>query len=158
MCWSPTFDSYVHKEVSLKGVRGNKRVCSLWRTWMASSMLVDQMKSLASHVLRHYWNLSYISLCTLNNWKLFNSLVPVYWGLYGYPEQRGMDGTPRSPVQRLAEAKEKVRYVWPVYFFPSNIQRLFRNLEQTPWMQLPICHGWFCWQKGHSLHQKSILH
>lgn len=99
------------------------RAFSLWRTWMVSSMLVDQMKSLASHVLWHYWNLSYVSLCTLNNWKPFNSLVPVYWGLYGYPEQRGMDGTPRSPVQRLVEAKEKVRYLWPDYFFPPQTSR-----------------------------------
>lgn len=29
MCWSPTFDSYVHKEVSLKGVRGNESFFSL---------------------------------------------------------------------------------------------------------------------------------
>lgn len=38
-------------------------------------------------------------------------LVPVYRGLYDYPEQRRMDGTPRSPFQRMVEAKEKVSYV-----------------------------------------------
>lgn len=37
-------------------------------------------------------------------------LVPVYRGLYGYPEQRGMDGTSWSPFQRMVKAKEKVRH------------------------------------------------
>jgi len=46
-----------------------------------------------------------------------------------------MDGTPRSPVQRLAKTKEKVRYLWSDFFV--SIQRLANGNLQ--WAGLHEC-------------------
>lgn len=104
-----------------------------------------------------YWNLSYTSLLTLNNWKPFNcflfqsiegSMITLSRGEWmGLPDLQFKDWL-----------KQKKR--WDTYglIFCKHPEAIWEpGVGWTSWMQLPICNGWFFWEKGHSLHQKSIL-